>query len=70
VVLDSDSHPQLRSLLPGLDITIESSGGKQSAKASIRVNGREVSANGSGMNVVALDYSNRVVASETFATGK
>ena len=70
VVLDSDDHPELRALLPGLDITIESSGKRHDAGASIRVNGREVSADGIGLNVVVLDGRFRVIASELFATGK
>jgi uncharacterized membrane protein len=70
VVLDSDDSPDLRSLLPGLDVTIESSGSKHDAGASIRVNGSEVSAGGIGLNVVVLDGRFRVVSSQLFATGK
>jgi uncharacterized membrane protein len=70
VVLDSDDNPDLRSLLPGLDVAIESSGRKHDARASIRVNGREVSAEGIGLNVVVLDGRFRVVSSQLFATGK
>ncbi len=70
VVLSSENCPELRSLLPGLEVIIESSGKKQDAGASIRLNGREVSENGMGMKVVALDYRFHVVSSQVFATGK
>ena len=69
-ILASRDHPELSSALPGLEVSIESSGRRKDPRASIRVNGREVSENGIGLNVVVLDHRLRVVCSELFATGQ
>jgi len=70
VILDSRDHPELNSALPGLKVGIESSGSRKDPRAPIRVNGRELSENGIGLNVVVLDRWFRVVCSELFATGQ